>query len=145
MKTIGYFAAVALILAELSAVPVYAGPAWSFTGGPSVPSIGKVVSATVQTTSDNDVVFTTPSKGSFLLTQVCASRAAGQTAPINLNCDSFGTIAVLPPSPSCVSFSPGYALPPGQSIRCDFFCAGSGCLSTAEDSVVCSISGVVGF
>lgn len=145
MKRLAFLAISLLIFGGVLTVPVYKVCARPTTGDPSVPAIGKVVSATVQTTRDNDVVFTTPTKGSFLLTQVCATRAAGQTSPINLNSDAFGTVAVLPSTPSCVSFSPGYALPQGQALRCDFFCGAPPCVQSTADSIVCSISGIVEF
>ncbi len=145
MKRLAFLAISIMIFGWVLTVPADRASARLTAGDASVPPFGKVVSATVQTATTNDVVFTTPTKGSFLLTQVCATRAAGQTSPINLNCDAFGSVAILPATPSCVSFSPGYALPPGQAVRCDFFCGAPPCVQSTADSIVCSISGIVEF
>ncbi len=139
VKRIPFLAVTLLILGGVSTVPVYGA-------GPVVPVSGKVVSAsaTITSSSSSDVVFTTPTKGSFLLTQLCASSNVG-APPISLSGNTFGNIAILASSPpSCVSFSPGSALPSNEALSCDFTCYTIPCaVPVIKPNIVCSISGVI--
>ena len=89
----------------------------------TVPLHGTIVSASTSVAaSSSATVFTTPAHGSFVLTQFCGS---GTT----LSGVTFGFIAPA----GCYSFSPGYALPASEVLKC-----------TAGGSAgACSISGIL--
>jgi hypothetical protein len=80
------------------------------------------------------VVYTTPTTGDFILTQVCTSPVNGG---IRLDASNFGGIAHVGSSgSSCQTFTPGVILPKAAAITC-----------TANEAVTagdfCMITGVL--
>jgi hypothetical protein len=104
--------------------------------GPPGPGLaGQIVSAGADVLSSPIKVFTTPATGTFILTQFCAPATyfflgtGSQTFVISLRGSTFGSIPGLTasqiastsnaaPSPSCVTYVPGIALPPNEDLIC---------------------------
>ncbi len=100
----------------------------------TAPLIGKVTSASTASSGARATVYTTPTtaNGSFILTQFCASP--GGTV-LNGGAGAF-FIAIVPlsGSPSCVSLTPGYAVPASTALTC--------LGPSSSTPFTCSISGV---
>jgi hypothetical protein len=87
---------------------------------------GTIVSAAGSAPSGGTevVLLTVPSTGHFLLTQACtmASGGANNAENIQLVGSTVGRIALATQSGdslgSCTLFDPGFALPPGEELRC---------------------------
>jgi len=110
---------------------------------------GTITSASVNLTEvsgelETQTVYTTPKTGStFVLTQACAGATPGNedlSTIMFFTGKTFGSIADLEPAPfsgpsGCLSFTPGYAMPPGEQIQCS--------VEEGEGQFFCSISGVL--
>lgn len=66
------------------------------------------------------IVYNTPAKGDFLLTQFCASPDA--SGGIRLDASGFGGIAQTGAT-SCFTFTPGVSIPKNSSLSCTTFSA----------------------
>jgi hypothetical protein len=97
---------------------------------------GKFVTATAQLSGadDTQTVYTTPTSGDFILTQICVSPSV--TGGIRLDASGFGSIAHLGVAGhGCQTFSVGVLLPRGSPITCSTFAEAS------AGSYFCAISG----
>jgi hypothetical protein len=112
-------------------------PALAFAGltnarAQSVPLTGKIVSESSRSIASGGsaTVYTTPTAGHFVLTQVCSYKPG-------VSGNTFGLIASTieqGDTNPCVSLSPGYALPAREVISCQ---------NVNPNSNECSISGVM--
>jgi hypothetical protein len=92
---------------------------------------------------DTQVVYTTPAKGDFMLTQFCASPDA--PGGIRLDAAGLGGIAQTGAS-SCFTFSPGVSIPEGAALSCSIAGTVTASASTSSGAIVgnffCTISGL---
>ncbi len=82
--------------------------------------------------NQTQTVFTTPTRGDYILTQFCGSPVSGG---IRLDGTGLGGIAHTAQDP-CVTFTPGAILPKGAAINCSTSSA------APPGSHFCSITGV---
>jgi hypothetical protein len=66
-------------------------------------------------TGETELVYNTPAKGDFILTQLCASPDA--PSGIRLDATGLGSIAQTG-GISCITFSPGVSIPKGSAVSC---------------------------
>jgi hypothetical protein len=91
---------------------------------------GTVVTATaVGPTASSAPVYTTPTSGAFVLTQLCTTQLP-ETG--SLTSPSVGTLR--PGSEDCELFEPGLAIAPGETITCNGF---------PSSAVSCLITGIL--
>jgi hypothetical protein len=90
-------------------------------------------SATVGGPSVSQILYTTPEKGDFILTQFCASPDAN--GGIRLDVTGLGSIAQTG-AVSCFTFSPGISIPRSAVVSCSTTAAAS------EGTYFCMISGM---
>ena len=119
--------------------------AFGFSTAAHAQTVGSLLAGTIKSASatasaqGTATIFTTPAIGHFVLTQACANAGPAVT----FKGGTFGFIAdinssgfsVGQPLPTCVSFSPGYAMPQNEEIECVGFSPNVG--------IECSISGVL--
>jgi hypothetical protein len=92
---------------------------------------------------DTQVIYTTPAKGDFMLTQFCASPDA--PGGVRLDAAGFGGIAQTGTT-SCLTFSPGVSIPKGAALSCSIGGTVTASASTSSAAIVasffCTISGM---
>jgi len=95
--------------------------------------------------SESAIVYNTPAKGDFVLTQFCASPDA--PGGIRLDATGFGGIAQTGAT-SCFTFTPGMSIPKSSTLSCTTFSPVTAAASPAIAAAVipasyfCTISGV---
>ncbi len=95
--------------------------------------------------SESAIVYTTPARGDFILTQFCASPDA--TGGIRLDAGKLGSIAQSGTT-SCITFTPGVSIPQNSTVSCTTNPSGAAAVSSAAvtpalpASFFCSISGM---
>ena len=96
--------------------------------------------------SESAILYNTPDKGDFILTQFCASPDA--TGGIRLDATKLGSVAQSG-STSCITFTPGVSIPHSSTVSCTTNAAAAAAASpsstnsaAAVASFFCSISGM---
>ena len=96
--------------------------------------------------SESALVYTTPAKGDFVLTQFCASPDV--SGGIRLDASALGSIAQSG-STSCITFTPGVSIPHNSMVSCTTGSAAAAAASQPASSSAavvasffCSISGM---
>ena len=84
--------------------------------------------------SQTQVVYTTPAKGDFVLTQFCASPEPD--GGVRLDATGLGGIAQTILGVSCYTFTPGVSIPRGSTVTC------STASGASPGSYFCTISGL---
>ncbi len=84
--------------------------------------------------SDTQVVYTTPTKGDFLLTMFCASPEPN--GGVRLDAAGLGGIAQTVLDTSCYTFTPGVSVPRDSAVTC------STASGASPGSYFCTISGM---
>ncbi|HVH05137.1 MAG TPA: hypothetical protein VNE71_03955 [Myxococcota bacterium] len=87
---------------------------------------GTIVSAagTAPSGGTDAALLTTPATGAFILTQVCTMATGGANNQDNIHVvgSTLGRLALETKDDfnlgSCTTFQPGFALPPGEELRC---------------------------
>ncbi len=109
-----------------------------------------VVTASVNLgASESVIVYTTPAKGDFVLTQFCASPDA--TDGVRLDATGLGSIAQTTATQSCFTFTPGVSIPKQSVVSCTTnsvaaasspIAAAASPAAPAAGSFFCTISGM---
>jgi len=79
---------------------------------------GTIISAGVVAYGPESLVFTTPATGSFILTQFCNFVSPPGSSSGTLRGSTFGEIPAPSGPSNCVTYTPGIALPPNESLFC---------------------------
>jgi len=138
------------VLAVVFLLLVMSTPAAAQVQLPTGNTVSASVNLTVPSvsgTTTTETVYTTPRLGSsFVLTQACAGATPTGTdlaTIMYVSGKTFGSIADIEPAPfsgpsGCISFAPGYTMPPGEQIQCTLPFEGD-----VTGQYFCSISGVL--
>jgi hypothetical protein len=92
--------------------------------------------ATLSGPSETQIVYTTPEKGDFILTQICISPVAGG---MDLMATGFGPIVHVGDE-LCRTFSPGVSVPRSSEVSCSTTASAT---RTRASEYFCTISGLL--